>query len=206
VALALLQAAALPIAAPSANRSTAISPTTADHVEKSLGDRVDLILDGGATGFGIESTIVDVTRSPALLLRHGAISLATIDRLAPTVDRGSLVVPDGERAPAPGAYARHYAPRARVVLVAPERVRGEVASLRAGGMMTGVLEQAPGTVAEGPCVVLPADPRGYAARIYAALHQLEDAGCDAIVVARAPQGDAWAAVRDRLERASARER
>jgi L-threonylcarbamoyladenylate synthase len=210
VALALLEAAGLPIAAPSANRSSAISPTTADHVEKSLGDRVDVILDGGPTGFGIESTIVDVTRSPAVLLRHGAVPLAAIASLIPVVDRGSAVVEEGERAPAPGAYARHYAPRAKVVLVPEEAVRIEVAALRGQGLRTGALERAPGTVTEGPHVVLPSEIAGYAAGLYAALHRLEDEGCDAIVIARAPQrapqgDDAWAAVRDRLERASARE-
>jgi L-threonylcarbamoyladenylate synthase len=203
VALALLRAAGLPIAAPSANRSTAISPTTADHVMKSLGGRIDLVLDGGPTGLGIESTIVDVTRSPAVLLRHGAIPLEAIAALLPVVDRGAAVVAEGDRAAAPGSQARHYAPRARVALVPAEAVLGEILAHRARGLRAGALERAPGTVDEAPREVLPDDPAGYAAGLYAALHRLEDAGCDAIVVAAPPGGGAWAAVRDRLGRASA---
>jgi L-threonylcarbamoyladenylate synthase len=209
IALALLRAAAVPIAAPSANRSTAISPTTAQHVAKSLGDRVDLVLDGGPTGgpggHGIESTIVDVTRSPAVLLRPGAIPLAALQEHATVVDPGAIVVGEGERAAAPGAQARHYAPRARVVMVAADAVRAEVEALRARGIVVGALERSPGSGLADPVVVLPDDAAGYAAGLYAGLHRLEDAGCDAIVIAAAPDGDAWAAVRDRLKRAAATE-
>ncbi len=204
VALALLRAAGVPIAAPSANRSTGISPTTAEHVLKSLDGRIDLVLDGGPTGFGIESSIVDVTRSPAVLLRHGAIALGVIAQHTPAIDRGGAVVAAGDRAAAPGSQARHYAPRAEVRLLAAEAVRGEVASLRARGRRTGALERAPGTVGDGPCEALPDDPAGYAAGLYAALHRLEDEGCDVIVIAAVPEGDAWAAARDRIRRASAK--
>jgi L-threonylcarbamoyladenylate synthase len=203
VALALLRATALPIAAPSANRSTRISPTTADHVLKSLAGRIDAVVDGGATGFGIESSIVDVTRSPAVLLRHGAVSLAALAALVPVVDGGSAVAAESERALAPGQHARHYAPRAIVRLVARETVAGEVAAMRASGLVVGAVERAPGSIHEGPRFELPDEPVQYAAALYAALHALEDAGCDGIVLAAPPEGEAWAAVRDRLTRASA---
>ena len=203
VARALLEAAGVPIAAPSANRSTAISPTTADHVLKSLGGRINLVLDGGPTGFGIESSIVDVTRSPAVLLRHGAVPLEVIAALVPVVDRGGAIVAEGDRAAAPGSHARHYAPRARVAMVPAGAVCREVEARRARGERTGALERAPGTVGEGPREALPDDPAGYAAELYAALHRLEDAGCDAIVIGAVPEGAAWATVRDRLSRASA---
>ena len=203
VTLALLRAAGVPIAAPSANRSTAISPTTAAHVVKSLGARVDLVLDGGPTGYGIESSIVDVSRAPAVLLRHGAVPLAALAELAEIVDGGSRVVPEGARAAAPGAHARHYAPRARVHLVPATAVRAEIEARRGRGRLAGALERAPASVTEGPSEVLPDEPGGYAAGLYAALHRLEDAGCEEIVIAAAPDGAAWAAVRDRLRRASA---
>jgi L-threonylcarbamoyladenylate synthase len=203
VTLALLQAAGVPVAAPSANRSSAISPTTADHVLKSLGGRIDMVLDGGPTGFGIESSIVDVTCTPAVLLRHGAVPLSALAALVPVVDRGGVVVSEAARAPAPGSHARHYAPSAEVRLVDAGEVRSEVEALRAQGRRTGALERAPGTVDEGPHALLPDDPAGYAAGLYAALHRLEDEGCAAIVIAAAPPGGAWAAVRDRLLRASA---
>jgi len=203
VALALLRAAGLPIAAPSANVSTGISPTTADHVLKSLGGRIDAVLDGGPTGFGIESSIVDVTREPAVLLRHGAIPLGAIAARTPVIDGAGVIVAEGERAAAPGSHARHYAPRAQVRLLPAEGVSGAVAALRSGGQRTGALEVAPGTVAEAPREVLPDEAAGYAAGLYAALHRLEDAGCAVIVIATPPAGGAWAAVRDRLSRAAA---
>ena len=203
IALELIRAAGVPIAAPSANRSTAISPTTAEHVVKSLGDRVDLVLDAGPTGYGIESAIVDVSRAPAVLLRHGAIPLGTLAEHAAIVDGAGAVVAEGERARAPGSHARHYAPRARVLLVPGDAVRGEVEARRARGERTGTLERAPGTALGEPAEVLPDDPAGFAAGLYAALHRLEDAGCAVIVIAAAPEGGAWAAVRDRLRRASA---
>lgn len=202
-ALALVRAAALPIAAPSANRSTAISPTTAAHVQKSLGERVDLILDGGRTGFGIESAIVDVTREPPVLLRHGAIPVSALAARVGVLDPGMIVHGEGERAASPGTQARHYAPRARVLLVPPAELPGEVLARRARGEVAGALERAPATALEGPAEALPDDPAGYAAELYAGLHRLEDAGCDVIVVGAVPEGGAWAAVRDRLRRASA---
>jgi L-threonylcarbamoyladenylate synthase len=203
VALALLRAAGVPIAAPSANRSTAISPTTAAHVAKSLGGRVELVLDGGPTGHGIESTIVDVTRTPAVLLRPGAIAAAALAQHAEVVDPGALIVGDGERARAPGAQLRHYAPRAKVTAAPAEAVRALVEARRAGGLLVGALERAPGSVRGEPVEILPDDPAGYASGLYAALHRLDDAGCDEIVIAAVPDGAAWLAVRDRLRRAAA---
>jgi L-threonylcarbamoyladenylate synthase len=203
VALALLAEVALPLAAPSANRSTSISPTTADHVLKSLDGRIDLVLDGGPTGFGIESTIIDVTSAPAVLLRPGAVPLASIAALVAVVDRGPVVVAPGELARAPGGLLRHYAPRARVTLRPPENVRDEVLARRVAGEHVGALERAPGSVDEAPCERLPDDPAGYAEGLYAALHRLDDLGCDAIVIAEPPQDRRWDAVRDRLRRASA---
>ena len=214
IALGLLHAAGVPIAAPSANRSTAISPTTAEHVLKSLGDAVDLVLDGGPTGdpaavsaFGIESTIVDVTRDPAVLLRPGAIPLASLRAHAEVVDRGAQIVAEGERATAPGAQARHYAPSARVVLLGEPSLAEEVEVHRARGERVGVIvrarARAPESITGAHVEVLPADPKGYAAALYAALHRLEDARCEVIVIAEVPADAAWLAVRDRLRRAAA---
>jgi L-threonylcarbamoyladenylate synthase len=203
VARALLAASNLPVAAPSANRSTAISPTTADHVEKSLGGRIDAIVDGGATDHGIESTIIDVTTSPASLLRPGTLPAETLAALIPLRVHSGLVTARGERAPAPGTHARHYAPRARVALVPPEVVRSEVARAAGSGALVGAIEYGARTVAGPRAELLPAEPAGYAAALYAALHRLEDTGCDAIVIAAVPHAPAWDAVRDRLQRASA---
>lgn len=201
-ALDLLRAAAVPVAAPSANRSTTISPTTAEHVLKTLGDSIDAVLDAGPTGFGIESTIVDVTGGALRLLRHGAISAAALAPFGDVIDVTTRTVDEAARAEAPGMHAKHYAPRAKAILAAPGDVRAEVLARRAAGLCTGAIERGSATV-DAPREVLAAEAQAYARDIYAALHRLDDAGCDAIVIAAVPDGDAWSAVRDRLRRATA---
>ena len=203
VARALLEAAALPIAAPSANLSTEISPTTAEHVAKGLAGRIDALVDGGPADRGIESTIVDLTTSPAELLRPGSIPAAALAALVPLRSRAALTVAPGDVARAPGAHARHYAPRARVALVPPGAVRAEVDRAEQAGAIAGAVEHGAATLQGPRAELLPADPDAYGALLYAALHRLEDAGCDAIVIAAVPEGAAWDAVRDRLRRASA---
>jgi L-threonylcarbamoyladenylate synthase len=206
VARALLEACRLPIAAPSANRSARISPVTAEHVLKGLDGRIDVVLDGGRTPRGIESTIVDVTRAPAVVLRHGAVPLGAVEGIVAVVDRAAAVTREGERADAPGSQERHYAPKAHVVLAVAGAADAEADARRAAGERVGVIVRGPERPARGAVglrVALPEDAPGYAAGLYAALHQLDDAACDAIVVEAVPDDPAWAAVRDRLRRASA---
>ena len=207
-ALALLRAARVPVAAPSANRSTTISPTTADHVQKTLEGAIEAVLDAGPTGFGIESTIVDVTRSPMRLLRHGAIPLSALARFGDVIDVTAEAVDSSQRADAPGMHAKHYAPRARAVLADREEVTAIVDRLvlkgeRVGTIVVGDVTSREDLPSSGICEVLPSEPQGYARELYAALHRLDDAGCDAIVIARVDESEAWAAVRDRLRRATA---
>lgn len=218
VALAVLGAAGVPLAAPSANRYTELSPTRAEHVVRGLGDRVDLVLDGGPSGVGIESTVVDLTAGDGVprVLRPGTLSAdALADALGAPV-RG----PDapGGAAPAvsptaprlgPGMVDRHYAPRATLWAFdagdAPA-VAARLASERAArpGLRTGALLLAPWHAPEPPdtVVAMPDDPAGYAARLYDALHALDAAGCDVVLVERPPAGPAWVGVRDRLARAA----
>ena len=117
VALALIRAADLPVAAPSANRFTQLSPTSADHVAQALGDRVDVLLDGGPASVGIESTVVDLTGPMPRLLRPGMISIASLEEVVGPVER-DIAEPAGE-APrlSPGQVERHYAPRATLQLL-----------------------------------------------------------------------------------------
>lgn len=204
-ARALLEATRLPLAAPSANRSMSISPTIAEHVVKSLDGRIPLVIDAGPCVCGIESTIVDVTRTPAILLRPGAVSLDALRAIVDIADPGSIVVSPDERAPAPGTSARHYAPRATMILAAPSVFLEELARRRASGLSVGVLsfmhEHSQGT----PVEILPGEPDAYAADLYAALHRLDDAGCNEILVATPPRTLSWLAVHDRLVRAAASE-
>ena len=202
VARALLDAAGVPIAAPSANKSMQLSPTMASHVVASLGEAVDVILDGGPTWVGIESTVVDVTGDRPVVLRPGTITLDQIEAAAgaPAVT-GARAGGEAPR-PSPGMLDRHYAPRARVVLVDAPDVGIRVELERAHGHRTGAVVIG-ASVEPGPTVVrLPDDAATYASRLYATLHAIDEAGCDVVVVERVPASGAWLGVRDRLERAA----
>jgi L-threonylcarbamoyladenylate synthase len=207
VAHALLRATGLALAAPSANRSTEVSPTTAQHVEKSLGARVALILDGGPTVVGIESTVVDLSGSTPMLLRPGGLEARELEGVIGPIARGPIAPRGDVPRPAPGMMDRHYAPRGTVLLFdrsdprdresASRRARAETAR---GGRVGALLRGSDGSVGAEHVVVMPESADGYARRLYAALHELEDARCTLILVERVPDDEAWAAVRDRLER------
>jgi L-threonylcarbamoyladenylate synthase len=203
VALALLEAAGLPIAAPSANRSTEVSPTTGSHVEKSLGDAVDLILEAGPTPVGIESTVVDVTVNPPALLRPGSIMLADLARVAGDVSEAPPSGTDRARR-SPGMLDRHYAPRAKLVLASSDRIRELVEGAQHAGRRVGAIAISAtfSPSRRDEILTLPNDPDRYAARLYATLHALDDAAVELIVVENPPDVPAWRAVRDRLERAA----
>jgi L-threonylcarbamoyladenylate synthase len=191
VALRLLEASGLALAAPSANRSESLSPTTAQHVLRSLPE-VPLVLDGGPATLGIESTVVDVTGERPRLLRPGALALREIRDVVGAIDLSGVVAEGADR-PSPGMSRRHYAPRARLIL-ADDIPAGE---------RTGVLTYE-GFAQDGPNVeVLSADPAEYAADLYAALHRLDDAGVAIVIVRNPPATEEWLAIRDRLTRAAA---
>ncbi|HEX8394116.1 MAG TPA: L-threonylcarbamoyladenylate synthase, partial [Longimicrobium sp.] len=143
VAHALLQVSGLPVAAPSANRSTQVSPTTARHVERGLGDRVDLILDGGPCPVGIESTVVSLVAGVPTVLRPGSIS---VDELRRVVGEVALPAaePGGEAArPSPGMMDRHYAPRAPLHMLPAEGRADAIRRAAEAGGRIGALLLAP---------------------------------------------------------------
>jgi len=191
----LLQRVGAPLAAPSANRAEHVSPTTAAHVLRDLNGRIDAVVDGGRCPFGIESTVVSLD-GPPRLLRAGAIPRTEIEDLIGPLETGAL----GTVAQSPGQQRRHYAPAAVVRLAA----RPELASVAAtlGGRVGALLR---GDTPAPPAVAvarLPDDSQGYARGLYAALRDLEDADCNAILVEQVPGGPEWDAVRDRLSRAA----
>lgn len=205
VALALIRAAAIPIAAPSANRSTELSPTSARHVARSLGDRVNFVLDGGDTVVGIESTVIDLRGDRPAILRPGVIGprelTPVIGALARVDDIGGG---DAPRA-SPGQLDRHYAPRARVELYASpeaERAARIARDLAASGTTVGAMSLTAELTGVPRSIRMPRDPIEYARRLYATLHELDDAGCDVVFVERVPDADAWAGIADRLLRAA----
>jgi L-threonylcarbamoyladenylate synthase len=200
VAMALLEACGLPLAAPSANPSNLLSPTTAEHVLNGLDGKIDVVLDAGPTAGGLESTVVDVTVSPPRLLRPGLVTRAQIESaIGPIVDGAD----SNPMAPArsPGRQERHYAPRTPLECVADGRARVE--ALLSQGLRVGWLVWTPQPLSPNAIIErLPADPQGYGAELYAALHRLDRADVSRIIVDVPPEGDAWAAVHDRLRRAS----
>jgi L-threonylcarbamoyladenylate synthase len=206
VARAVLRALGKPIAAPSANRFQGLSPTTADHVMRQLGTLVDLVLDAGPCDAGIESTVIDVRTPRPRLLRPGALDLPTLRTIVADIERADDALRGDELRPSPGMQARHYSPRARVV-VASDRTGAEriAEELVAQGKRVGLLVVGP-TACQSSALLairhLAPDPVAYARALFATLHALDETGVDAVVVEAVPEGDAWLAVADRIRRAS----
>ncbi|MBV8758537.1 MAG: L-threonylcarbamoyladenylate synthase, partial [Deltaproteobacteria bacterium] len=198
MALALLQAFGGGIAAPSANRFGAVSPTTADHVAADLGDDVDYILDGGACAVGVESTIVDFSRGRPVLLRPGGMPREAIEAIT-----GPLGAPDAEAPAAPGTLASHYAPRAEVIAVDPDDVPAAVAAAK-GRVAVLAPKSAFGPWGEISVLAypLPDDVAGMAHELYSALRDLDAAGVDVVIAALPPAAGLGEAVGDRLRRAA----
>lgn len=207
----LIAESGIPLAAPSANRSEAVSPTTAHHVLEGLGDRIDLILDGGPCAKGIESTVIDCTTTPPRILRPGPLSRAELEAAV----GGPVAWPEpaatDDPARSPGQQTRHYAPRTPLEVRgdAGERVAALVREGRRVGWLTSrtddpEVRRLAASSRELLIVPMPADPEGFAARLYATLHALDQRHLDCIVVDEPPHAEDWRAVRDRLSRAAAR--
>jgi len=201
LAQALLRAFGGGVAAPSANRFGAVSPTTADHVVADLGEAVDYVLDGGPCDVGVESTIVDLSRARAVLLRPGGMPREAIEAIV-----GPLAAADADAPAAPGTLASHYAPRAEVIAVEREQVPEEVAAHH--GKRVAVLAPVSAFAAWGDLHALvwplPDDLAGMARALYAALRDLDDAGVDVVIAALPPAVGLGEAVGDRLRRAAGR--
>ena len=184
VALELLRESAVPIAAPSANRFTQLSPTTAQHVRRAFENETPFLLDGGACEVGLESTVIAVTRDGLEVLRPGMALVEDASASAETI---------GEADRSPGQHKKHYSPRTRVLLVThgnvPQRGRGAYL------WITGESESAHN-------MRMPSRPEAYAAQLYGTLHHLDGEGFDWIAVEFPPDAREWAAVRDRLARAA----
>lgn len=212
VARALLRATGLPIAAPSANRFGHTSPTTADHVLADLGGRIDAVLDAGPTEVGIESTVVDVTRSPIVQYRPGAVTAEQIEDACGMPVEVYAVTPEERSAgkpeslPSPGVGIRHYAPRARVLLAegSPDGLRRKLAE-DSGDARTGVLLPI-GWPTPANAVVQPwaawDHPGRLAATLFAGLRALDAQGVDKIICPLPAPGGVYDAIRDRLMKAA----
>ncbi len=179
------------VAAPSANLFGNISATTAAHVRGEL--KADLVLDGGASEVGIESTIVDLSGGAAVLLRPGGISQAQLEEILKITQKQS----DSPRHS--GGLERHYAPRTPALLVPPHALDAEI--VKRGASVAVLAFSRPDERVEY-WIRMPREPQAYAQRLYAALRELDGAGCGTILIEAPPDTPEWTAVRDRLSRAA----
>jgi len=221
VARSLIERSGVPIAAPSANRFGRPSPTTAQHVWEDLNGRIDLILDGGPTPIGVESTVLDLTQEPPMVLRPGGVTLEELREVLGEVRLLNSSEDSSEAAKrSPGTRYRHYAPRARVLLV--EQGAAEAALKRLSGKRVGVLvhrdltprppsrsgkgelpsPRRGGAGGEVIVIQMPQSLKAYARRLFAVLRELDAQGVDVIIVEKIEERGLGRAIMDRLRRAS----
>ena len=184
---AVLAKCGFPLAAPSANRSNRVSPTRAEHVVDQLGGRIPLVLDGGACDLGIESTVLDLTGDTPTLLRPGMISLGQLQAVLGPV---ATAKPPAAAEPlkSPGQLQQHYSPRAKLILV-----EGDLDAARTA---------VPAAWPSERWHRLPDAAAGFARELYDTLHRCDRLGAETILVQPLPDGDEWAALRNRLNRAA----
>ena len=204
IALALIRAAGVPLAAPSANRFGGVSPTRAAHVANQLGDRVGLIVDGGPCRVGVESTVLLLDEGHVVLLRPGGTTLEVIEAAIGPVRQAS---DDDATSLSPGRAGSHYAPIARLVL-APAEATPASAGRRMGLLAATERGRVEAEAVGGPFAAVEVlspdgDPIEVAARLFEALHALDAAGLDGIVAQPVPEEGLGLAVMDRLRRAAA---
>jgi L-threonylcarbamoyladenylate synthase len=211
VAHALIEQAGVPIAAPSANRFGHPSPTRVEHVLADLDGRIDVVLDGGPTRVGVESTVIDISANPPLILRPGGVPREHLEAVLGRVDifRPPLVNVPRESLASPGAGIRHYAPRARLWLAeTPASIAADVSGLLDEGLRVGVLlPEGVGVAALPPEVLTHAwGPWGewdaLAHELFAGLRALDAAGVDAIVCPMPDDRGLGLTLRDRLTKAA----
>jgi L-threonylcarbamoyladenylate synthase len=215
VALELIRRAGVPVAAPSANLFSHTSPTTAQHVLSDLDGRIDAVLDAGPTEHGVESTVLDPCKM--MIYRPGAVTAAQIQQIAGPVeiyrDNGTLQATPREALPSPGVGLRHYAPRARLVLIEDElaalaaRLAGAVEDLPEDqvGVMLPTELPAPAAATAVWAWGSWAAPEQMARTLYAGLRELDGKGCTVILCPLPPAAGIGAAIRDRLLKAGNRE-
>ena len=190
------------IAAPSANRFGRLSPTRAEHVRDELGDAVRVILDGGESQIGLESTIVACQGEQLRLLRPGAVTASQLREVAPNLIIGA----DAHTSRVPGSMPSHYAPATPMSIVPSGEIDAQAGMASSGGKRIAVLAQRLPLKSHAYVTWVNAGrrPEQYAHDLYANLRALDTAGCQQILVQDVPEGERWDAIRDRLLRAATR--
>ena len=214
---AVIRECGFPLAAPSANLSNQVSPTNAAHVRESLGDKLRLIVDGGQSQVGIESTVLDLTARPPHVLRPGMIHAESLQAALHRLDRigdglgpcASHLAPRTSVGPlrSPGQLRRHYSPKAKLVVLQwrdDADLLSQLSTFNAQFPSTHVIAHLhiPSATVLGGVSVIPHDAEAYARAIYAELRRCDAEGASCIVVEALPAGQEWQAIADRLQRAS----
>lgn len=204
---AVIRACGFPLAAPSANLSNQISPTNAGHVRAQLGGKIPLIVDGGQSQVGIESTVLDLTVSPPKILRPGMIHAESLAAVGLPVADGRWPIESGALK-SPGQLRKHYSPKAKLVVL---KWRDEDELKAAIGHRPSAINKVhivahtkiPATFRAANVSVIPHDAEAFARALYAELHRCDAAGAELIVVEAPPESPEWAGIADRLRRAAA---
>ncbi len=196
VALALIHAAGEPIAAPSANKSGCLSPTLAYHVEETLGDEIEMILDGGPCTVGLESTVLDLTVDPPRILRPGAITTETIQSV---IGKVAPYLPGHDAVGSPGLKHTHYAPKLTMILVHADQWGDTLNQWLSSGKRLGAISLQP---VSRPLLYhrVMADLTDFAQSLFLALHEAEAMGVEVLLVEAVPKTGLGIAIMDRLER------
>jgi L-threonylcarbamoyladenylate synthase len=206
---AVIRACGFPLAAPSANLSTRISPTHAEHVRKHLGDKLSLIVDGGQSQVGIESTVLDLTVSPPEILRPGMIHAQSLAAVCGEVQGPKSKVQSLDSPlRSPGGLEKHYSPKAKFIVLQwndDADLRHQLSTFTPHFATCFVIAHTkiPSGESRAQVSVIPHDAEAFARAIYAELHRCDDAGAEWIVVEAPPETPAWSAIADRLRRAAA---
>jgi len=203
---AVIRECGFPLAAPSANLSSRVSPTNVEHVRKQLGGKIPLIVDGGQSQVGIESTVLDLTSDPPAVLRPGMIHEPSL--IAVTGDLigyRDLKLPCAQTLRSPGLLKKHYAPKAELLVLAWRDGADLKSHIPHPASRIHIIAHTRIPSGEGlACVsVIPHDAEAFARAIYAELHRCDEAGADLIIVEELPESPEWQALADRLRRAAA---
>ncbi len=204
---AVIRECGFPLAAPSANLSNSVSPTNAGHVREAMGDRIKLIVDGGQSQVGIESTVVDVTALPPTVLRPGMIHSESLQAALGDISLRSTGGGEPGVLKSPGQLKKHYSPKAKLVVLSwrdDAELASHLTTLGASLAETHVIAYAriPALAGLGSVSVIPHDVEAYARALYAELHRCDAEGAKWIIVEALPAGPEWRAIADRLKRAA----
>jgi L-threonylcarbamoyladenylate synthase len=208
---AVIRECGFPLAAPSANASNRLSPTNAAHVDRDLGDKIPLIVDGGQSQVGIESTVLDLAASPPRILRPGMIHAESLQAV---VSGCGVRIADHDPANgngplrSPGRLPRHYSPRAKLLLLSwsnEQDLLSKIKNRKLKMERTHVIAHTivPSGLEPDHVSLIPHDPEAFARAIYAELHRCDEAGAEHIIVEALPDTPPWRAIADRLQRAAA---